>query len=175
METEALTLAVVMQRTPLANLWQPFQWKPLEILADALLPSGPRCLRHDETDMRWLFGGFEVRLYTDEAEGYFLNVDSPAPCWFVMWRMEDLDGAEVAVPKMVTLSYNEAARLMDGGECVDTLPASTEVIEHLRAFVLQHYRPEPKKKRRKPSFEGGAGVEQMARAERYSEGNSGGS
>lgn len=171
METEALTLAVVMQRTPLANLWQPFQWKPLEIAADDLLPAGARCLRNDESDTRWLFGGFEVRLYTDEAEGYFLNVDSPAPCWFVMWRIEEIDGNEIAVPKQVTLSYNEAARLMDGGERVDTLPASTEIIEHLRAFVQQHYRPEVKKKRRKPSFEGGAGVEQMARAEGKADGS----
>lgn len=170
METEALRLAVVMQRTPLANLWQPFQWKPLEI-STADLPDGARCLRNDESDTRWLFGGFDIRLYTDEAEGYFLNVDSPAPCWFVMWRIEEIDGGEVAVPKQVTLSYNEAARLMDGGERVDTLPASAEIIEHLRAFVQQHYRPEVKKKRRKPSFEGGAGVEQMARSEGKADGS----
>lgn len=169
METEAIKVAVVMQRTPLANRWQPFQWKPVELTVHgyaALLPDGVvRRLRDDPADSRWLFSGFDVRLYTDEAEGYFLNVDSPAPCWFVMWRLEEVDGDEVAVPKQVTLSYNEAARLMDGGERVDTLPADPQIIEHLRAFVQQHYRPEPKKKRKKPSFEGGAGVEQMARAE----------
>jgi hypothetical protein len=166
METEALKVSVVMQRTPLANRWQPWQWRPLDVSTEAVLPDGAaRCLRSDEADTRWLFGGFDIRLYSDEAEGYFLNIDSPAPCWFVMWRMEVIDGAEVAVPKQVTLSYNEAARLMDGGESVDTLPASAAIVEHLRAFVQQHYRPEQKKKRRKPSFEGGAGVEQMARAE----------
>ena len=88
-----------------------------------------------------------------------------------MWRLEDIDGAEVAVPKLVTLSYNEAARLMDGGEQVDTLPASPDIVAHLAAFVQQHYRPEVKKKRRKPSFEGGAGVDQMARAEGGSHGS----
>jgi hypothetical protein len=54
---------------------------------------------------------------------------------------------------------------MDGGEQVDTLPASPTVIASMAAFVQEHYRPEPKKKRRKPSFEGGAAVEEMARAE----------
>jgi hypothetical protein len=102
-----------------------------------------------------------MTLYKDEAEGYCLNVDSPTPCWFIMWRTEEIDGQEVAVPKQVTLSYNEAARLMDAGERVDTLPASADIVEYLTAFVQEHYRPEPKKKRRKPSFEGGAGVEQM--------------
>ena len=166
METESLMVAVVMQRTPLANRWQPFQWKPAEISADALLAGcARRCLLRDDADTRWLFGGFEVRLYHDEAEGYFLYIDSPAPCWFVMWRLEDIDGAEVAVPKQVTLSYNEAARLIDGGEQVDTLPAAPAIVERMTAFVRDHYRPEQKKKRRKPSFEGGAGVEQMAHAE----------
>lgn len=135
-------------------------------MADPALASGAsRCLRNDEHDTRWLFSGFDIRLYRDEAEGYFLNIDSPAPCWFVMWRMEQVGEAEVAVPKQITLSYNEAARLMDGGEQVDNLPASPFIIERLTAFVAEHYRPESKKKRRKPSFEGGAGVEQMARAE----------
>lgn len=166
MKTDSLPLAVIMQRTPLDNRWQPHQWKPAELSSDTLLPgTSARCLRSDETDTRWLFPGFELSLYKDEAEGYFLNVDSPTPCWFIMWRMEEIDGQEVAVPKQITLSYNEAARLMDAGERVDTLPASAEIVEDLRAFVQEHYRPEPKKKRRKPSFEGGAGVEQMARAE----------
>lgn len=173
METESLTVAVVMRRTPLNNRWQPFQWKPAEITADALLAgAGQRCLRSDETDQRWLFGGFDIKLYRDEAEGYFLNVGSPEPCWFVMWRMEEIAGAEVAVPKTVTLSYNEAARLMDGGEQVDTLPAAPAIVERLQAFVQEHYRPEPKRKRRKPSFEGGAAVEQMARAEGAPDGGS---
>jgi hypothetical protein len=168
MQTETIRVGVVMQRKPIGSRWQPFQWRPAEIVGDlpqhAQAPAA-RCLLDDEHDTRWLFTGLETGLYTDEAEGYFLNISSPQPCWFVMWRMEDIDGREVAVPRCVTLSYNEAARLMDGGEQVDTLPAPPEVIVALSAFVEEHYRPEPKKKRRKPSFEGGAAVEDMARAE----------
>jgi hypothetical protein len=165
METEALKVAVVMQRISLASRWQPYQWRPLEIAGDVLVPGGVRCLRDDPADTRWIFTGFDVRLFSDEAEGYFLNIDAPTPCWFVMWRMEEHDGAEIAVPKHVTLSYNEAARLMDSGEQVETLPASAAVVERMTAFVHQYYRPEQKKKRRKPSFEGGAGVDQMAKLE----------
>lgn len=164
METEAITVGVIMQRKPLDNRWQPFQWQPVEILAP-VEAGAPRCLHDDPSDLRWLHTGFEVRLYTDEAEGYFLNADAPVPCWFIMWRMEEIDGAEMAVPKTVTLSYNEAARLMDAGERVDTLPASAVIVERLQAFIAEHYRPEPKKKRKKPSFEGGEGVDRMAREE----------
>jgi hypothetical protein len=171
METEALRVGVVMRRTPLNNRWQPYQWQPVEIVGDAALTRGAaRSLLNDAADTRWLFPDFEIKLFTDEAEGYFLNTSSPTPCWFIMWRMEDIDGAEVAVPKFVTLSYNEAARLMDGGEQVDTLPASQDIIERLTAFVAEHYKPEPKRKRRKPSFEGGEGVEKMANQEGLSDG-----
>lgn len=166
MGTNVTEVGVVMQRTPLNNRWQPYQWRPVELVDNAMLPAGgTRCLRNDPADTRWLFPGFEISLFTDESEGYFLNISSPVPCWFIMWRMEELDGEEIAVPKTVTLSYNEAARLMDGGERVETLPAAPDVVERMTAFVAEHYRPEPKKKRRKPSFEGGAGVAKMADAE----------
>lgn len=161
METDALPVGVIMQRLPLANRWQSHQWRPLEILI-APPPGTPTQLRADADDKRWLFSGFEIRLFTGEAEGYLLNVSSPAPCWFVMSRMEEIDGEEVSVPKAVTLSYNEAARLTDGGESVDTVPADATIIERMQAFVDEHYRPEPKKKRKKPSFEGGAAVQRMA-------------
>jgi hypothetical protein len=39
------------------------------------------------------------------------------------------------------------------------------MVERLGAFVAAYYRPEPKGKRRRPSFEGGAAVQQMAREE----------
>jgi hypothetical protein len=171
METEAIRIGVVMQRVPLDNQWQPYQWRPLEIVDDALLQDRAACcLRDDPDDTRWLFTDFDVRLFSDEAEGYFLNIISPAPCWFIMWRIEEKDGVDVAMPKSVTLSYNEAARLMDGGEQVDTLPACAGIIERLTAFTHEYYRPEVKRKRKKPSFEGGEGVDKMARAEGESHG-----
>ena len=42
-----------------------------------------------------------------------------------------------AVPLTVTLSYNEAARLMDGGEQVDTLPLPPAMVERPGAFVAE--------------------------------------
>ena len=166
MQTEALRVGVVMQRRRLDNRWQSHQWRPVEIVADAGLPPGIHCLREEDAESRWLHTGFEVALYSDEGEGYHLNVNAPTPCWFIMWRIDERDGAEFALPKSVTLSYNEAARLMDGGEQVDTLPLSDNMIERVAAFAAEHYRAEPKRKRRKPSFEGGAAVQQMAREEK---------
>lgn len=166
METQAIGVSVIMQRKTLDNRWQSHQWRPLEVLDTAALPSGgARCLLSDASDTRWIFPGFEVKLFSDEGEGYYLNISCATPCWFIMWRMEHIGALEVAVPKVVTLSYNEAARLMDGGEQVETLPASAAIIERLNHFTQQYYRPEAKRKRKKPSFEGGTGVDLMAQAE----------
>lgn len=165
METEAIRVGVVMQRRLINNRWQPYAWSPIAIAHDRDVAGPPECVKDDENDWQWLTPGMEVSLHSIEAEGYFLNATSPAPCWFVMWRIEEVDGHEIAVPKAVTLSYNEGARMMDGGEQVDTVPLEPQYIEHLRAFCDAYYQPEPRKKRRKPSFEGGAAVEQMAKAE----------
>lgn len=166
METEPLPVAVVMQRLAIASRWQLHQWSTLAVLYEhACPPMPPECLLADAGDTRWCFSGLEVRLHSDEAEGYFLNCSAASPCWFVMSRPETLAGEEGMVPHRVTLSYNEAARLMDGGERVDTVLLPAPILERLQAFVDAYYRPEEKRRRKKPSFEGGAGVALMAREE----------
>lgn len=162
MEIEAPRVGLVMQRRPINNRWQPFQWRPIELISEPLpVKTGMQCIRNDDADTRWLFTGIEIQLLTAESEGYFLNISSPTPCWFVMWRLEEVDHQEIAVPKCLTLSYNEASRWMDGGERVDTLPASPEIVDMLAGFTGRHYRPEQKAKRRKPSFEGGEATSRM--------------
>lgn len=164
------TVSIVMQRVTIQNRWESFQWKLLAVLPD--IAEAADIYSHNLPDSeqgehrRCL--GFSVDLYADEAPGYFLNLSADTPCWFVMWRLdvdETSDGQEVAIPKAVTLSYNEAARWMDAGEQVDTLELSEEVAAWLATYTQEHYQPEVKKKRKHPSFEGGAGVDKMARAE----------
>ncbi|MCU6432897.1 DUF3305 domain-containing protein [Undibacterium sp. Jales W-56] len=157
-------VSIVMQRQTLSNRWQSLQWQLLDVLPDVPGPS-TRQLRASEQEMHWLFAGFEIVLYADEAPGYFLNLSSDAPCWFVMWRLEEFDGQEIAIPKSITLSYNEAARWMDGSEQVDTLPVASDIASWLAEYTQEYYEPEVKKKRKHPSFEGGVGVDKMARAE----------
>ena len=61
-----------------------------------------------------------IELHRSESEGYFLNITAPEPKIFVMWRMIDSEDQAAdgpgARPQLVTVSYNEAARLLDGGE-----------------------------------------------------------
>ncbi len=94
-------------------------------------------------------------LFRDDAEGYYLNLSSPNPCFWVFWRADDerlLDGEPMAVPQIVTLSYHDAGRWLDAQERVDQVPAPEEVVDWLRAFVDATYVPEPKKRKRPESF-----------------------
>ena len=51
-----------------------------------------------------------------------------------------------ARPVVVTVSYNEAGRLLDGGERVDNVPMPAEIAAWMRPFVAAHYKPEPRRK-----------------------------
>jgi len=147
-----LAVAVVMQRTQLDNRWQSEKWEPIGVLPDSSEPgAAARVLRQDRASTQWLHPGFKLELFHDESEGYYLNLYSPQPYVFVNWLEESGKG----VPQSVTVSYNEAARQMDGGARVDGVPMPVEWISWLAEYVEKHYKPEPKKKRsRPPSFKG---------------------
>jgi Protein of unknown function (DUF3305) len=147
----ALAAAVIMERRQLANRWRSEVWQPIGVVPDSDPAGAPRLLFRDEEREQWLHPGFKLELFHDEAEGYYLNLHSPQPYIFVNWLEEEGAG----VPKLVTVSYNEAARQMDGGAQVDGVGMPAEWIGWLAEYVERHYRPEPKKKRiRPPSFKG---------------------
>ena len=111
----------------------------------------PRMLRDDGKTRSTLYPAFTLELFRDEAEGYHLNLTSGAPVWFVMWRLAE-DDPSTAVPQTVSLSYHEAGRWLDAQERVDNVPLPHDVVAWLQAYTDEHYKPEPKKRRRPQSF-----------------------
>ena len=91
---------------------------------------------------------FELPLYRDEAEGYYLNMSSGSPRIFVLWRME----GEEALPLDVTASSDEAGRWLDGGHSVDGVAMPEQVFAWVGEWVDNNYRPEPKKRIKPRSF-----------------------
>lgn len=158
-ERPVLDVAVVLrrERVPGPNSrWQPWRW-----VVDSVVPDVPgfdgaaRLLSDDGRAQRWLHGGLRVELFRDEAEGYHLNATTPAPSWFVMWRLEEaasVAAEPIARPLAVSLSYNEAGRWLDAQENVEQLAAPPEIVGWLSAFVAEHYVIEPKRRKRPESF-----------------------
>jgi hypothetical protein len=147
MQSLRFPVDVIMERVPLDNRWASEFWRPAAVEpADGggdKLEAEP--LRAAAAGTHWRLGPYAIELHPSEAEGYFLNLTSPAPCVFVMWRTFD-EGVPPARPVMVTVSYNEAGRLLDGGERVDNVAMPAAILEWVRPFVELHYKPEPKRK-----------------------------
>jgi hypothetical protein len=144
-------VAVVMEREAQPNRWEDWRFKVVEVAVDEGFGPDPRVLRDDGKLRRSLHPGFVLELFKDEAEGYFLNLTSGSPVWFVMWRLDE-DDPSAARPEAVSLSYNEAGRWLDAQERVDNVPLPPDLVEWLQAYTDAHYRPEPKKRKRPASF-----------------------
>lgn len=172
-----MRFAVLMRKQFIDNPWISYKWVPQEVLPDFEQVQDPSqakprisgvCIEQDEQGETWRFTGYELALFPDEAEGYYLNLSATEPCWFVMWRLEEdieryIAGqslaiakleSTIAVPHRISVSYNEAGRLLDGGESVDTVPMLVEHAAWLQEYVNEHYHPEPKKRHRPASFKG---------------------
>ncbi|GAA4330498.1 DUF3305 domain-containing protein [Variovorax defluvii] len=154
-----LEVAVVMRRERLhgpSSHWQPWRWTLEDVVPDEpAFGSAPRLLQDDEEVQRWLHPGFRVELFRDDTDGYRLNATTPAPGWFVLWRMEEEAGIApepIARPVVVSLSYSEAGRWLDAQENVDQVPAPPEVVQWLRAYVDEHHVDEPRRRKRPESF-----------------------
>lgn len=154
-QTEPLPVAVRFERRVTTDRWQSVSWHLVEVVPDP---------GHDVPGMQ---RGLAIVLHRDEAEGYWMNLGSPEPSIFVAWREgEGADGGPRAVD--LTLSYNEAARWMDGGELVDRVALPGELAEWLAEYTRHTYRPEPKRRKRgnKPSFMAKDEFGRMVEAER---------
>lgn len=159
MTNPGFDVAVIMRREAIAGpmaRWQSHRW----VLHDVLIDDGvwgqrPRRLRENPHLTLWVHPGLRATLHRDDVEGYYLNETSPRPCWFVMWRMADMAGADewVALPQMVSLSYHDAGRWLDAQETVEQVPAPDPVVSAMREFTLAHWVSEPKKRQRPQSFQ----------------------
>jgi hypothetical protein len=154
-----IEVAVVMRRERIEgpmSRWQSWRWVLAEVVPqEDGFGTAPRLLYKNDSEERWLHPGYKVELFKDDAEGYYLNVTTQAPCWFVLWRMEEEAGMSdepIARPEMVSLSYYDAGRWLDAQETVEQVPAPAPVVEWLQAFVDEHHVAEPKRRKRPESF-----------------------
>lgn len=156
MPVTRIPVDVVMECVRLKNQWASEQWQPATVVAvgppsDAAppTPGQPQLLHESPEGAQWRFPQQTIELHKSEAEGYYLNITAPQPRAFVMWRMFDDGEMPPARPVIVTLSYNQAARMMDGGEQVDSVALPLPLHAMLAPFVNEHYTPEPRKKHRR--------------------------
>ena len=153
MQRPSLDIAVLIERERAPNQWEDWRHRIVDVVHDdGGLGREAQQLSDDGKTAQFLHAGLSVTLFTDEAEGYYLNLSTGTPVWFVMWRVAEDDPSR-AWPEVVTLSYNEAGRMLDAQERVDNVPLHGPPRDWLAAFAQAHYKPEVKQRRRPASFQ----------------------
>jgi Protein of unknown function (DUF3305) len=159
-------VAVVMERTAAPNRWEDWTFRVVEVVPDqGIYGNTPRLMHDDGKHARWLYPGFRVELFADECKGYFLNLTSGKPAWFVSWRAVEDDVTMVDVTA-VSVSYIEADRRMFAEERVENIALENELCEWLTEFTNANFKPDTGKRQRPQSFMTPAERDALGRAQR---------
>ena len=140
-------VSVVTRRVQIVNRWVSEKWEIEAVEPSAARVETIRCETLPEDRFYWR--GFRLDLHPSEAEGYYLNMREPEPRVFVMWRLEEWEGAMVARPWVTTASYHEAARMMDASETVDSVVMPHEILAWIEPWLIANYKPEPRRKKKR--------------------------
>ncbi len=143
----SFSASVIMQQSPSDNPWTDDAWEAVGVAAGSAGSSEPAAtlIYEEEGVRRYLNPGFTLRLHVDECESYYHNLVSPTPRCYVV---ADMDANGVPIPFLISLSFDEAHAYLEGEEIVYAVDIPAEFYRWCEAFVLQHYVPEKKLKRK---------------------------
>lgn len=98
-----------------------------------------------------MWTGLSVELFRDGCEGYWYNLKSGRPCLFVVCALDDESDEpnEGLSPMLVTANQDEASAHLESDDPVFSVPMPDRVRQWVEDFVVQEYRPEVKRKRRR--------------------------
>lgn len=140
------------------NRWQDGRWAVTGVVAAAAKDEQNRVqcapLHPGSDDRQVLWSGFSVDLFKDDAESYYYNIVSDTPRIFVICNTQDDTSLK---PLMVTLSYDEASSYMESDQAVESVAMPVELYRYVEQFVLEHYLPQKKKKRKRDNWKEAAG------------------
>lgn len=140
-------------REPGDQPWDTGHWDVMGVVAGNSLAGDARDdgvpINTDSSDRQFLWPGFRLELFKDDAGSYYHNLMGSKPRIFVVCREGDSGRLE---PFMATPSYDEAAAYTEVEEEVFAVPMPPEVYRWAEKFVLEHYVPEKKKKRKRENW-----------------------
>ena len=146
-------VSVLMERRKVSgNPWIDESWKAVGVAVGATRrgEEGSPIKVVDGADAtQFLWSGLTVELFRDEAESYYHNLMVGTPGCYVVARTRE-DG--MPEPVLVTLSFDAGQAYLEGDETVYNVPLPPELYRATEAFVLAHYVPRKKKKRKRENW-----------------------
>jgi len=150
---ERHTVAVIMQRSQVQQgRWSVPSWRALSVVAgDHLVGkgAGQTPIYEDDTDAQFLWSGFSLELYRDQAEEYWYNLTGESPSLFVICH-ESPDGD--LTPFRVTADQDSASGCLESDDQVFAVPIPPEIYQHLEKFIVAHYVPSERKVRKRKNW-----------------------
>lgn len=160
----SLPVTVLLERRTIArSFWSMPSWYLYTVAVGEGLSMG-ESLREPatsagSTDKGDLFAwsGFQVTLYKDACERYWHALIGDKPLVYVVCR-DDADDDEVPTagvsicPVVVTIDYDEASACAETDYLVLSSAIPPELYRYMESFVLQHYKPEKFKKRKRRNW-----------------------
>ena len=155
-------LTVVMERRPAkVSPWVDYVWTAIGVTVgdtagntagNTPQQSDTSAVTHLENDVQLhIFSGYQIKLYIDECDSYYRNLMSPTPHCFVVVRQDD-DNDDHPKPFIVSLSFDEAHAYLEGDDTVFAVDIPPELYRWTEAFVLTHYCPQERKKRKRKDW-----------------------
>lgn len=153
---EMFEVSVIMQRRPLrGNPWVDHQWSAIGVTVGSPAAAdggGAQCIHDDGDTAQILFPGFRIVLHVDQCESYYHNLVAPRPSCYIV-ASSNSEG--VPVPGLVSLSFDEANAHLEADEEVFPVDMPPELYRWTESFVLSHYVPEGRTKRRRVDWKRG--------------------
>jgi hypothetical protein len=109
--------------------------------------SEPVLVRDD--DDQYLWGGYRLNLYLDSCESYWHNLTGEQPSLFVICTEAGDGGMQ---PLIVTADGLEASASTEGDDRVFRAPIPPEIYLRIEKFVVDHYVPRERKKRKRQNW-----------------------
>lgn len=148
-------VSVIMESRPSDSPWQTVDWRAVGVCSaseeEAALHAEVRTIKHGAVE-QYYYAGLKLRLYLDQCESYYHNLMSPHPGCFVIARENDLGSPQ---PFLVSMSFDEAQAYQEGDDLVYAVPIPPELYRWLEAYVIEHYAPTMRKKRKRKDWAAG--------------------
>jgi len=130
--------------------WEDGHWRVTGVVTgNAEEGAAVRQLHAKAQGQQFLCSGLRVQLHRDDAESYYYNLVSDNPRVFII--CSEAEGQPPA-PIIATLSYAEATSYMETDRMVESVEMPPELYRWAEGFVLQHYVPEKRRKRKRDNW-----------------------
>ena len=151
---DAFSVSVIVEyRKARDTRWEDGRWQVTGVVAgsEALdAGTGARQLHAATQGQQYLWSGLRVQLHRDDAASYYFNLVSDTPRVFIICSQEH--AGQAPRPFIATLSYAEATSYMETDDVVESVDMPAELYRWAERFVLEHYVPEKRKKRKRENW-----------------------